>query len=88
MSRGFDYVSFQQKLDNVHEWPSLYMFKFLVPKGNEHKIFSLFPKNELSTRHSSKGNYVSVTAKVMMGSSEDVIAIYKEAHKVEGILSL
>lgn len=48
----------------------------------------LFPSNELSTKESKGGKYVSVTAKIMMGSSDDVIKIYEEAHKVEGVIAL
>lgn len=83
-----DIESFKQKLDSQHGWPSLYMFKFIVPSGQEEEVFALFPKNQLTTKASSKGNYVSVTAQVMMRSSEDVIAKYQEAHKIEGVLAL
>jgi hypothetical protein len=31
---------------------------------------------------------VSVTAKVMMRSSEDVVAKYRAAHQIEGVLAL
>ncbi len=82
------FEDFKEKLDNQHVWPSLYMFKFIVTKGNEQEVLSLFPKNELSCKSSKKGNYTSITAKVMMGSSDDVIRIYKEAYKIEGVIAL
>ncbi|MFP4089985.1 MAG: DUF493 family protein [Cyclobacteriaceae bacterium] len=88
MSKTIDLQNFKQKLDKIHKWPSLYMFKFIVPSGREEEVFALFPKNDLSTRESSKGNYISVTAKVMMGSSEAVMEKYREAHKIEGVLAL
>ena len=80
--------SFRQKLDNIHSWPSLYMFKFIVPVGKESEIERLFPGNELSKKESSKGNYVSVTAKILMNSSDAVIDIYKKATQVEGVIAL
>jgi len=88
MSKAIDLEAFKEKLDDAHKWPSLYMFKFIVPKGKEEEVFALFPKNDLSTKKSSKGNYVSVTAKVMMGSSEAVMEKYREANKIEGVLAL
>lgn len=82
------YSDFKDKLDNQHVWPSLYMFKFIVPKGIEDQIISLFPKNELTSKASKEGNYISITAKIMMGSSDEVIRIYQEAHKIEGVIAL
>ena len=81
-------TGFKEKLDKQHKWPSLYMFKFIVPKGKEDAIYDIFPKNEVQSKMSKKGNYISLTAKVMMGSSDDVLRIYEEAHKVEGVIAL
>lgn len=80
--------NFKDKLDSQHIWPSLYMFKFIVPKGKEGEIYSLFPRNETSTKPSKAGNYISITAKIMMPSSDEVIKIYQQAHKVEGVIAL
>jgi putative lipoic acid-binding regulatory protein len=88
MAKTIDLESFKQKLDGAHKWPSLYMFKFIVPSGKENEVFALFPKNKLTTKESSKGNYVSVTAKVMMNSSDAVMEKYQEANKIEGVLAL
>jgi len=83
-----DYSSFKEKLDSTHQWPSLYMFKFIVGKGQEEEVKKLFPKNDLKIKPSSSGNYLSVTAKVMMASSDHVIDIYEKAHKIEGLIAL
>ena len=80
--------SFKEKLDNEHHWPSVYMFKFIVPKGKEDEVKQLFPGKELSTKSSRKGNYISVTAEVFIQSSNEVIQIYQKAHLIEGIISL
>ncbi len=83
-----DIAGFKDKLDSIHTWPSLYMFKFIVPSGKEHEVYALFPKHELQTKTSSKGNYVSITAQVMMRSSDEVMDKYREAHKIEGVMAL
>ncbi|HAA14753.1 MAG TPA: DUF493 domain-containing protein [Cytophagales bacterium] len=88
MNKEFDIVGFKEKLDAVHTWPSVYTFKFIVPQGKLDRVESLFPKHELNLKESSKGKYVSVTAKMMASSSDDVIAIYQEASSIEGIIAL
>jgi len=80
--------SFKDKLNKEYEWPSLYTFKFIVPKGQEDEVKELFSKHEVSEKHSRKGNYISVTAKIMADSSERVIEYYLEAHKIKGIIAL
>lgn len=87
MSAG-KFTDFKTKLDKIHEWPSLYTFKFIVPSGKEEEILKIFPMHDVSQKQSSKGNYTSLTAKIMAPSSDEVIRIYKEAHKVEGVIAL
>jgi len=82
------YARFKEKLDNNHIWPSIYMFKFIVPTGREEEINRLFPKNQLSSRYSKNGKYISITAQVMMQSSDEVIRVYERAHHVEGVIAL
>ncbi len=83
-----NYQSFKDKLDSQHQWPSLYMFKFIVPAGKENEVFALFPMHELKTKPSKNGNYISVTAQIMMPSSDDVMKIYEEAHGIDGLVAL
>jgi len=81
-------INFKEKLEEQYSWPALYMFKFIVPKGQEEKVKLLFPSNEVTMKASKQGNYISVTAKVMAGSSDEIIRIYEEAYLIEGIISL
>ena len=81
-------LGFRQKLDQQHDWPALYMFKFIVPRGKEQEIKKLFPKNDILEKLSSKGNYSSLTIQMMLNSSEEVIRIYTEAGQVEGVIAL
>lgn len=81
-------IDFRQKLDQQYYWPALYMFKFIVPRGKEQEIKKLFPKNDILEKLSNKGNYSSLTIKMMLNSSEEVIRIYTEADQVEGVFAL
>ncbi len=88
MSYQTDRKSFAEKLDQEHHWPTHYLFKFIVPKGKEEEVTKIFPPDEYKIRESSNGNYVSVSAKIYLESSEEVIKIYEEAYKIPGIISL
>jgi uncharacterized protein len=84
--------SLRQKLEETQSWPAIYMFKFIVPADNEKlaHLQSLFNTQECEvvTRSSSKGNFVSLTAKELMISAEKVVERYEQAAKIEGIISL
>ncbi|TXB67000.1 DUF493 domain-containing protein [Vicingus serpentipes] len=90
MEKDF-YTNLKEKLDIQHTWPSVYMFKFIIPSDN-HKLAqveALFGKEaQVTTRQSSSNKFISITAKEMMMSSDEIIAIYKQAEKVEGIIQL
>ena len=80
--------SFREKLDQHYAWPSLYVFKFIVPAGQEDAVKKLFPNHLPSEKHSEKGRYTSVTVQMMMPSSEAVIAVYEQASVIEGLIAL
>lgn len=79
---------FREKLDNHHAWPTLYTFKFIVPRGKEEEVKGLFPQHQASEKQSKNGNYISLTFKMMMPSSHSVIDIYVAASGIEGIIAL
>lgn len=85
---NFSENDFREKLEGTHKFPTLYMFKFIVPEARTQEVKALFPRNEVFVKASSKGKYVSVTAKTMMPSSDAVIEIYGKAHQIEGIIAL
>jgi len=85
-------VKLKIALDQVHDWPSMYLFKFIVPSDNQKvaQLEALFNAKtaEIRLRQSKNGNYTSVTAREVMTSAEEVIACYEEAYKIEGVISL
>lgn len=80
--------AFKERLDGTHTWPDSYTFKFIVPKGKEDAVIQLFDDNKVAMKESKKGNYVSVTANVLMQSSDEVMSLYLKAHTIEGIIAL
>jgi len=81
-------ASLKEKLDQHYAWPALYTFKFIVPKGKENEVTSLFPNHVATEKTSKNGNYTSITLKMMMPSSESVIDVYVATYNIEGIIAL
>ncbi len=79
------------QLNEFHQWPSIYMFKFVIPT-DEQKIVQLntiFGESaEIRSKLSAKGNYTSMTIRAMMLNADMVFDKYREASKIEGIISL
>jgi len=90
-SREQFYTDLADKLNQQHTFPTLYLFKFIVPNDNQKlaQTEALFgAEAQVTIRESSKGNFVSVTGKEVMISVESIIDRYKKAEKIEGIVSL
>lgn len=83
--------SLEKKLNESVEWPSVYMFKFIVPSDNRKiaMVEALFsPETEIKTKESRGGKYISITGKVVMLSAFEVIKKYKKAAEIEGLIAL
>lgn len=80
--------SFREKLNKHYAWPSLYIFKFIVPKGREAELKSHFPAHEISERTSANGNYTSFTIQMMCPSGDFVIEVYQKVSNIEGLIAL
>jgi hypothetical protein len=79
---------FKAILESQHDFPGNYLFKFVAPQDKKEQILTLFNKGKISTKQSSKGNYISVTVELFVESSDEVITIYRQAHEIGGVLSL
>jgi len=83
--------SLRARLNNFKEWPQNYMFKFIVPSDMDKiaRVESLFHESAVIYRkESQKGNFISITAKQNMENAGQIIEIYKQATKIENIVSL
>lgn len=75
-------------LDEQMEWPSEFVFKFIAPKAGLDALKAVFGQHPIQVRTSRAGNYASVTARMEMHSSSEIIAVYKAAATVEGVILL
>lgn len=86
------YEQLRKQLDELENWPTVYMFKFIVPADNQKvaQVEALFDteQSQVSMRTSKNGNFVAVTAKELMVNAEAVINRYKDAEGIEGLMSL
>lgn len=90
---GLDpWANLREKLQQTESWPAVYMFKFIVPADNQKiaRVENLFDSQEaqIQMRSSSKGNYVSITAREIMTGPEQVIERYQLAAEIEGLMAL
>lgn len=92
MDKEEKYLKLKEQLEEGFEWPSLYMFKFIIPADNEKlaQVESLFDSEEaqITTRQSKNGNFVSISVKEMMMSPQKVIDRYLEAEEIGGVIAL
>lgn len=82
------YASFREKLNQEYTWPAMYMFKFIAPADRRSLVEGLFPGENIHCRQSGKGNYVSITVTLRMTSAETIIALYRKAAAIPGLIAL
>lgn len=86
------YERLREQLKDSTTWPSNYLYKFIVESDPEKidQIHEIFDNTGavIESKQSKKGKYTSVSITVNLKSPEEVIEKYKEAGKVEGVISL
>jgi len=93
MSKESDfYEKLKKSLIETTEFPSKYMYKFIIPSGDDKfkQIENIFDNlgAVINSKPSKTGKYTSLTILVNMKSPDDIIEKYKEVSKVEGVISL
>lgn len=75
-------------LDETVKFPTEYYFKFIVPIAEVHQILFILQGMEIEQKASQNGNYISVSAKAVMKTSDDIITVYQRASVIKGVISL
>jgi hypothetical protein len=73
------------------KWPGIYFFKFIVPNDKEKldQVRKLFQFEDHITYRTSKDiRFISLSCKQEMKNPDEVLAIYKIAGEIEGVISL
>jgi putative lipoic acid-binding regulatory protein len=86
------YERLQEELHKNTDWPTKYMYKFIVPnrEDNLKKIEKRFSNQEvtINKNYSKTGKYVSVTVITREDSPEAVINRYKSMEDIDGLVAL
>ena len=86
------YKKLQWQLKETTQFPSDYLFKFIVPTTDNQvdEIKNLFNNNGavINTKKSKTGKYSSLSVVLQIESASKVIEYYKKAEKIKGIISL
>ena len=88
MMEDGDLDSFRSSLDANYDWPSLYPFKFIVPRDQSEAVLELFADDPVQANESSTGRFIAYTMEMNMHSCDEVIAIYQRVARVPGVISL
>lgn len=85
------YIRLKEELSNTSEWPTEYLYKFIVPTDTRkiEEVENAFDNMGavIKTHQSKAGKYTSVSINVMMESPADVVEKYIEVSSIEGIIS-
>jgi putative lipoic acid-binding regulatory protein len=86
------YARLRDELNNTSEWPSEYLYKFIVPTDAKkiEEVENAFDNlgAVIKTTQSKTAKYTSISINVTMESPESVIEKYVEVSSIEGIISL
>ena len=86
----YDKLKFQ--LEDTTNFPSDYMYKFIVPgSGNqEEEVKRVFNSGGpvINTKKSKNGKYISISIILKIKNADEVISYYRKVEKIEGIISL
>ncbi|MGM9478668.1 DUF493 family protein [Pedobacter sp. GSP4] len=84
------YVNLKEKLESVEKFPGVYNFKFIITGGLNkiEDLRAILPNDEFLEQASKTGKYVSITVKKQVQNADEVIAIYKQAGNIKGIMIL
>jgi hypothetical protein len=79
---------FRSLLDESHQWPEFYEFKFIIKTDDKDLILIHLSGFQISEKPSGKGNYISISARKLMNSPDEIIAVYKLMSGIKGLISL
>ncbi len=86
------YASLKEKLEETHNFPEDYLFKFIVTssEAKHTEIFRVFDgvKYTLTSRDSKQGKYTALNINAFVLDADHVIRLYKEVGKIEGVMML
>jgi len=86
------YKSLKEKLENNHDFPEDYLFKFIIPTDDAKltEIYKVFDgiKFTLGNRESKNGKYTACNINAFVLDADQVVRIYQEVATIENVILL
>jgi len=79
---------FKDLLDQSYQWPDYYEFKFIIKITEKHLVVEKLIGFQITETTSKNGNYISISARKLMISTDEVLKIYEVMSSVKGVISL
>ena len=79
---------FRDLLDQSYQWPDYYEFKFIVKSDDKDLVLAKLHGYSITEQPSKKGNYISISARKLITSTQEVIEVYEVISTIKGVISL
>jgi hypothetical protein len=82
------FQKFRDLLDQSYQWPDYYEFKFILKVDERLEAINKLQGFTITETPSKKGNYISINARKLMKSTQEVLDVYQVMSTIKGIMSL
>ena len=82
------FQKFRDLLDQSYQWPDYYEFKFILKIDERLEALNKLQGFTITETPSKKGNYISINARKLMKSTQEVLDVYQVMSTIKGIMSL
>jgi hypothetical protein len=82
------FQKFRDLLDQSYQWPDYYEFKFILKIDQRLEAINKLQGFTITETPSKKGNYISINARKLMKSTQEVLDVYEVMSTIKGIMSL
>ena len=82
------FQKFRDLLDQSYQWPDYYEFKFILKIDERLEAINKLQGFTITETPSKKGNYISINARKLMKSTQEVLDVYQVMSTIKGIMSL
>ncbi len=75
-------------LNETHEFPTTYLFKFIIKSEQITLLDVHLPGEFISQNLSKTAKYVSCTMRKKVDSADEILEVYEKIQRIEGVISL
>jgi putative lipoic acid-binding regulatory protein len=79
---------FRELLEQNYQWPDYYVWKFIVKIEIQDHVLTHLSSHEVNVKVSEKGNYVSISARKLVTTTDEVLEVYEIISRINGVMSL